>query len=400
MPANWICCQIGAREHYIVPRALAKQRALQCLVTDIWARPKSFFAAFKRGLRQRYHPQLGDAHVHASNLKNLAFEATARLGRASGWQLMRQRNLRFQQQALARISSDAKLQGNQKFTVFAYSYAAKRLFEYAQQQGWRTILGQIDAGPLHARTLASLNEKHLTWCDQPSAAPVEYWHDWRDECALADRIVVNSEWSRQALIEAGIDRAKIDLVQLAFDQPVKRQQFVRHYPAAFCAQRPMRVLFLGQINLAKGIVPLLEAARLLADAPIEFWLVGAVQVVVPPALTALRQVKWFGAAPRHEVDRYYRQADVFILPTLSDGFGLTQLEAQSWQLPVIASRFCGAVVRDGVNGISLDEVSGAAIATVLGDLLRYPDRLRDLAAHAGIDDRFTIDSLATSLLRL
>ena len=59
------------------------------------------------------------------------------------------------------------------------------------------------------------------------------------------------------------------------------------------------------------------------------------------------------------MSKFYKEADVFILPTLSDGFGLTQLEAQSWKLPVIASRHCGEVVRDGENGVVLEEVSAA-----------------------------------------
>jgi glycosyltransferase involved in cell wall biosynthesis len=48
-------------------------------------------------------------------------------------------------------------------------------------------------------------------------------------------------------------------------------------------------------------------------------------------------------------DAFYERADLFLFPTLSDGFGLTNLEAQAWSLPIVASRFCGEVVRDGVN---------------------------------------------------
>ena len=40
----------------------------------------------------------------------------------------------------------------------------------------------------------------------------------------------------------------------------------------------MRVLFLGQVNLRKGIARLLEAAQNLRDAPVEFWIVGPVQI--------------------------------------------------------------------------------------------------------------------------
>jgi glycosyltransferase involved in cell wall biosynthesis len=112
------------------------------------------------------------------------------------------------------------------------------------------------------------------------------------------------------------------------------------------------------------------------------------------------QIKWFGVAPRGRVARYYCAADVFILPTLSDGFGLTQLEAQSWKLPVIASRYCGEVVRDGVNGVVIERISGRAIANVILGLLRSPERLKTMSKRAEVDERFSLTRLASSLSRL
>ena len=38
---NWICCQLGAREHYAVPRALHQRSSLDYLITDTWVRPDS-----------------------------------------------------------------------------------------------------------------------------------------------------------------------------------------------------------------------------------------------------------------------------------------------------------------------------------------------------------------------
>ena len=137
----------------------------------------------------------------------------------------------------------------------------------------------------------------------------------------------------------------------------------------------MRVLFLGQVCLRKGVHKLFDAIRILQKEPIEFWFVGPVQIEVPADLRADPRVKWLDVMPRDAVAEYYRNADVFIFPTLSDGFGLTQLEAQSWKLPVIASRYCGSVVQDEINGLLLDEVSGSAIADAFMSLCRSPQRL-------------------------
>ena len=102
-------------------------------------------------------------------------------------------------------------------------------------------------------------------------------------------------------------------------------------------------------------------------------------------------------APRVSVESYYRDADVFILPTLSDGFGLTQLEAQAWKLPVMASRYCGDVVRDGVNGVVIEEVTGLGIAEVIRELLRDPERLSAMSVRSGVDERFSLGMLARRL---
>ena len=59
---------------------------------------------------------------------------------------------------------------------------------------------------------------------------------------------------------------------------------------------------------------------------------------------------------------------------MSDGFAITQLEAQAYRLPVIASKFCGKVVENGFDGIVLDEPSAASIAAAVRDCIASPDR--------------------------
>ena len=381
----WICCQLGAREHYAVPRALKLSGLLEEFITDVWMRRAG-----------RFHPGLAGARVVAPNVSALTFELKASFARENGWTLIRRRNEWFQKHAVAHLEATA----NANHTVFAYSYAAKEIFRLARARGWRTVLGQIDPGPAEERIVNRLEKdaaiKHTHW----EPAPQAYWDNWRDECSLADQILVNSDWSKDALIAEGVPVEKIQVIPLAYEAPHDAKSFERHYTQSFGAERPLRVLFLGQINLRKGVAHLLEAVKLLAREHVEFWFVGPMQINVPQELGRHPQIKWFGVAPRGEVERYYRDADVFILPTLSDGFGLTQLEAQAWKLPVIASRYCGEVVRDGVNGIVLEQVSAAAIAEVLRELLREPERLKEMAERSLVDECFSLNGLASSLSKL
>jgi glycosyltransferase involved in cell wall biosynthesis len=87
-------------------------------------------------------------------------------------------------------------------------------------------------------------------------------------------------------------------------------------------------------------------------------------------------VRFLGPVDKATAEALYRESDVFLFPTLSDGFGLTQLEALGAGLPVIASRNCGAAVEHGVSGIVLPEVIPEILADEIMKLLNGPDELR------------------------
>jgi glycosyltransferase involved in cell wall biosynthesis len=389
---GWLCCQLGAREHYVVPRALQQGGLLRELITDLWIRPGSVLRSLRSGLAGRFHPSLSSARVSASNASALTFALRSYVTGATGWNLISKRNDWFQRAVVNQLARD---HAPTNLTVFAYSYAAEQIFNLGRERSWRTVLGQIDPGPVEEEIVAEQTPAgHSSW--QP--APREYWKRWDRECQLAHRIVVNSTWSRRALVSAGIPAKKIRVIPLAFEPPAETNAFTRSYPDAFTSERPMRVLFLGQINFRKGAVQLFNAVKRMAGEPVEFWFVGPLQVDVPHELKD--KIKWFGIAPRSDVSRYYRDADVFILPTFSDGFGLTQLEAQSWKLPVIATPYCGDVVTNGLNGLILPAVSATAIADTLHQLLRSPETLSAMSENSRVDDRFSLRSLAASLSSL
>lgn len=397
---SWLCCQIGAREHYAVPRALQQQNALKRLFTDAWVRPRRWSRFGKDGFSTRFHIGLADADVVAPNLRVVGFEMKARIRSRSGWQMMLDRNEWFQRFVISQLDADGLTRSSQPLTVFAYSYAAAQVFKFAKEVGWKTVLGQIDPGPAEERLMKQLDSGAQSNVTDWEPAPSEYWEKWHSECELADHIVVNSKWSRDALVSEGVDPQKMKVIPLGYEESAQARIFEREYPERFTPSRPMRVLFLGQIGLRKGAARLFDAVARLSEHPIEFWFVGPIQVAVPDGLRANPRVKWFDVVPRDAVAEYYRSADVFIFPTLSDGFGLTQLEAQSWKLPIIASLYCGSVVHHEVNGLILPEVSAEAIADALLSLLRSPEKLRLMSSRSELRDEFSLRSLASSLLTL
>src|SRR6266700_4849248 len=332
-----------------------------------------------------------------------------------GWAKIVARNSWFQRKVVSALTSlaagapakaaDFRLQTSDSPVLLSYSYTALDPFRYAKAHGWKTLLVQIDPGPeeeaIVAEETARVPDLAAGW--QP--APPEYWASWREECKLADRVVVNSEWSREGLIRGGIPGEKLSVIPLAYegegpqDYGTTRLQR-RTYPDRFTSERPLRVLFLGLINLRKGLARLLAAARILRDEPVEFWLVGPVQVGNRSAIGDAARLKWFGSVTRKQAAEYYRNADVFILPTLSDGFAITQLEAQAYGLPLIVSKRCGDVVQDNVNGLLLDEPSVEAIESAIRFCLDHPNEVARFSRCATVKEEFSTWRLGERLSRL
>jgi glycosyltransferase involved in cell wall biosynthesis len=401
---KWICCQLGAREHFAIPRALFRTGLLELLLTDAWIAPQSLLGKLcghRSKLKQRFHKELLDASVKAFTSSLALHETLARARGISGWERIIARDRWFQREVVSSLRSQLSTHNSQPI-LLSYSYTALEPFRYAKAHGWKTVLVQIDPGPEEERIVAGEAARVPELAGQWQPAPTEYWVLWREECELADRIIVNSEWARDGLIRGGVSGDKISVIPLAYESEVNSGQITqpvlqRKYPARFTFDRPLRVLFLGLINLRKGVARLSEAARILSDEPVEFWMVGPVEIVNAEIVGGRGRVKWFGPVTRNQTAKFYRDADLFILPTLSDGFAITQLEAQTYGLPIIASKYCGKVVENDVNGILLDEPSTACIAHAVRHCIANPKRLQEFANASQLNDNLTLHALAQRL---
>lgn len=391
---SWICCQIGAREHYAVPRSLLRHNRSVRLITDAWAfRLSSPFLPPR--WKQRRHADIPDQIVKAFNFSLTYANLRRSISRASQWARIVAQNEWFEHAAGSYIAQHLGMTSSPP-TVFAYSYAAKHILATARRLGCFTVLGQIDPGPLEAQIVSELERQHgLAITSSP---PEAYWDHWRAECDVADAIVVNSDWSRRGLIREGIPPRKIHTVPLAFDSP--NAAAVRRYPETFTHARPLRVLFLGQVIARKGIFELTDAIRMLAGRPVHWTIVGPIPQPVREKIGRLPQTDTTGPITRHEASSFYQAADVFILPTHSDGFALTQLEAVSWRLPIIASKCCGDVVMHGHTGLILDAVTSEAIAAAIERLLASPGLLTHMSASQSLADHFTMESVGRQLISL
>jgi glycosyltransferase involved in cell wall biosynthesis len=402
---TWICCQLGARDHYSVPRGLHRRGLLELLITEAWVPPSSALAMlpgeFGERLRQRYDAALADANIsHTGTLWNIGFEVRASIEKTRNvWDRIIARNSFFQSRAVRRLKTLRHEHPTSGKFVFAYSYAAREIFRAARNFGFTTILGQIDPGPAEEKIVSEVSLRNGHPMASQQRVPEVYWERWREECDLSDSIIVNSWWSRTALISEGVRADKINVLPVAYDPPVEAMTFRRVYPKSFSTSRPLRVLFLGSLIPRKGIYELLESTILLRSAPVEFWFVGAPGIELPRNSRENPHVHWVGAVPRKCAHQFYCSADIFVLPTHSDGFALTQLEAMAWALPVIASKNCGEVVCHGSNGLVLATVTAEAIANAIDWCQQNTEMLKYMSHSAKVSCwKFRTEDVVRQLL--
>ncbi len=392
----WIVSQIGAREHYSIPRALHRAGQLAGLTTDFWVPPGSLFAKIPGGkrLQDRFHAELGSAPVHSLNSRLLVFEGLSRLLGSSGWDQVLARDALYQRKTTAYLRNLQLPKTDAPTTLFSYSYTALEPFKEAKRRGWKTVLGQIDPGPAEHELVNPLRQQHPEWAGPVEASPPQsYWDRWREECELADRIVVNSEWSKTLLSRSGIESGKIEIIPLALDAPLPLTQESPPRPP----NQPLRLLFLGQAIVRKGIQDLVAAAKLLEKDRWHIDVVGP-HGPLPDHLPA--NMTFHGSVPRSEASHWYSRADAFVLPTHSDGFALTQLEAMVHGLPVIATACCGEVVEDGQNGWIIPAGDPDTLAQRLTTIAKAPEQLASMSESArDTVRRFNLGRISTALLK-
>jgi glycosyltransferase involved in cell wall biosynthesis len=396
--SNWICAQIGAREHFAVPRALHQNGRLAALCTDFWAGPltRKLAGGKLRPLAARFHPDLtGQNLVQSWNLRSLGWEFLLRKKfTVQPYLGFNEVGKRFSNRVREHLQSHPDFGSNSIF--FAYDTGALEAFQWCREQKIKCVLNQMDPNRTEVELVHAEEKNWPGWSLRPMEVPEEYFARREQEWALADRIVVNSEFSRQALLQQGVPAEKLAVIPLCFDAgnskfEIRSSNFIS----------PLRVLFLGQVILRKGIQYLLAAARQLEKENIRFDVVGPVGISETAVKSAPGNVIFHGRTSRDQAANWYRQSDVFVLPTISDGFAITQLEAMAHGLPVVATPNCGEVVTDGKDGFIAPAHDADALAEIFRRYLVQPELLPAQSAAALEKSRqFTLNRLAENLARL
>ncbi len=274
----------------------------------------------------------------------------------------------------------------ERFTALAVQMTKDVCPDVVHCHDWMTYEAGIRAATHHDRPLVA--HIHATELDRTDFHPNE-WIAGRERMGLlrADKIVAVSNYTKNLLTaHYGIPADKIAVVHNGHDRSAIAQQptLLSQYGSS---KRPL-VLFLGRLTTQKNPWQFLEiAAKVHTHRPDAQFVMAGEGPLLPELiehacdLNLQDSVIFTGKVSRKEAESLYREADCFVMPSLSEPFGLVALEAISHGTPVILSRQSGvAEVVD--HAFKVDSWDGDKMADCIVTVLRDPALAEQLTAEA------------------
>ncbi len=209
---------------------------------------------------------------------------------------------------------------------------------------------------------------------------------------FVDTFITNSTAGKLYLIEClGVDRQNIEVRPYLVPDPVtllgRTESTSTDNP-----NLPSPVfLYVGRIEERKGLHLLLQACQILQQQGCKFSLLIIGRGPQQAELTAYCQsyeledyVQWIGWVDYRQLGTYFRQADIFVFPSLEDTWGMVALEAMAFAKPVLCSKWAGAseLIEDGKNGLICDPHDPAAMADLMRKSIEQPELVASMGTAA------------------
>lgn len=277
-----------------------------------------------------------------------------------------------------------------RFAHQASLIAQEEEFDIIHAHDWTSYLAGVAAKRASGKPL--ILHVHATSFDQAASENVDPGI-FKIECeafAFADRVVTVSGWTRDIIIRKhGVDPAKVEVVHNGCDtyEPPRYEPTL----AALKAEGKKIILYHGRITIQKGVDYFVRAARRVVDVDpnvvfvISGWGDMTNQIIAQVgALGLSKHVIFAGALWEAERDRMYQSADLVVMPSVSEPFGLVPLEALQHGTPSLISHQSGVgevlthVLK--VDFWDVDEMANKILAA-----MRYPVMRRQIVQEGKRD---------------
>lgn len=383
--------QLGRRYQYKYAEILHTENLLEKLYTDFW---------FPFDVKQKVSSKVVKTMIERrnSNIPNNLVKAYNAMGVQLSIELRKCKDIYEISELLVKFGKlfgEKQLKSTISESVIGMCSESLEIFSRYKENNKHTILIQYDSAN-DEDVFLDEQSKFPSWKASVFNRAESYYERVYKEWELSEKIIVNSLWAKEMIVKQGASGGKIEIVPLIHDE---NSFAIDEKPVN--SLNPLKVLYVGSIVLRKGVQYLLEATTKLPKANFEFYMVGSSILSHETLRSMYPNVTFYEHVPFSEVEKFYKQCDVFVFPSLSDGFGSVQVEAMSYGMPVIATTSCGDVVEHQVSGYLVPPNNSVEIVKHLEFLCNNRDFLQLMKVNAkkrSLD--FTIENLSKKFINI
>ena len=260
-----------------------------------------------------------------------------------------------------------------RYAIVASAIARDNDFDAIHAHDWLTYLAGIEAKRISGKPL--IVHMHATEFDRSGEnINQQVYGIEREGMEAADVVVAVSHLTRNVVINRyGISPDKVVTVHNGVEPPVEiaKTPIKKHLKEKI-------VTFLGRITYQKGPEYFIEAAYkvLQKDQNVRFVMAGSGDLM-PRMIRRVAQLKiathfhFTGFLKGDDVDKMFGLSDVYVMPSVSEPFGISPLEAMRSSVPVIISKQSG-VAEVLKHAVKIDYWDVDAMADAIYGLLHYP----------------------------
>lgn len=393
----------GARDAYQLALALSERSLLDALVTDLfwpsdtrWARHLCRLSPkLSRVLLQRSVPGLPSSQVKLRSWHGLCTLLVEKIRRTPA-QLRRFAH-RSADTALGRAAG--RLAAEHGTGLVAYSYYG---FDAMCAYGRPGMLFQVHPHPATMRRILRQELEAHPDCAESLcqewelALPESDFDHLVRESAMASRFLVASTFTKNSLVEHGADPAAITVVPYGVDLHRFRPDPQRRAPELGSV---LRLLFVGRINQRKGVKYLLEALRLLKGSDVRLTICGRVVDSLALFRDTGLDIEIRPSVSSEDLIAAYQAADLFVFPSVAEGFAQVLLESLACGLPILSTTNTAApdLITNGVEGFIVEPRRPDLLAERIAWCLAHRDQLEAMRPKARrTAENFTWDRFRAS----
>ena len=267
--------------------------------------------------------------------------------------------------------------------VYAYDDGALETFRYAKEKGIKCF---FDLPIVHWRCYQSLladeAKKNPEWAETLGVFgdSKEKLKRKDEELELADCIFVASSFTKESILKYYPHSlsSPVKVIPYGFPNVYEERTYENN------SNRKLKFLFVGRLSQSKGLSYLFDAVKLFENE-IELSIIGFNSYPNCKVLQSnLVMHNYLGPMQHDKVLEEMRKADVFIFPSLFEGFGMVITEAMSQGTPVIATnRTCAVdVINNGENGWVVEAGSVESLTNAIRDAISKRDQLENIGRNA------------------